>query len=441
MSDFRPLLQAWLDEAANDAAIASWQGQPPGDRLITLQLELGDYTGNWLEYLPVEPTYFCYQATPAHRDYRLGLGQAWRSEANGNRRLDDLANNLAATRKNWQGTQPAELLLAFPFHAGAQPDVPGAVLELPALWLIATGGRARACFSCRLREFSSQQQAVLKLLADGTHPTPEPVACPAQMQPINDYAAWEQRVHHALQAIDNGPLKKLVLAREIEVCSEQPFAPATILQRLLNQDGSGLTYARGTDRQCFLGTTPETLVALDAGKITADALAGTAWPNSPHLEDSKNSREQHYVVTAVAAALAPWCQPDSVQIAPREKCPAGQLQHWRSRVSGQALPTTTLLQLATALHPTPAVGGFPPLAAWRWLEAAGEQRTAWYSGGIGRIDAAGNGQLWVALRSALLAGGCARLQAGAGIVAGSDALTEYRETEAKLGSMLAALQP
>lgn len=73
------------------------------------------------------------------------------------------------------------------------------------------------------------------------------------------------------------------------------------------------------------------------------------------------------------------------------------------------------------------------------LRTAGEERPGWYSGGIGRISGNGDGEIWVALRSALIDGKLARLQAGAGIVADSDAGIEYQETAAKLGSMLNAL--
>lgn len=440
MSDFHPLLQALLNDAKTTATVTGWQRHHPGHSLLTLQFELGDYVGHWLEYLPEQPARFCYQATPGNQEYRLGLGLAWRTEASGDQRLGELAQALAVARRSWQGTRAADLQLSFPFHAAPLPETLPAALELPALWLIARGGRAHACFSSRLEHFSSQRQAVLDQLATSLATAP-PTPGTLQIQPVGDYADWEQRVRLALQAIDRGQLQKLVLARELEVHSEQPFTPALILQRLLAEDGNGLIYALGSADQCFLGATPETLVALRTGQITADALAGTAWPDSPALEDSKNCREQQHVVTAVVAALTPWCAPGSVQIAARKKCPAGQLVHWRTRINGQAQPETTLMQLAAALHPTPAVGGFPPQAAWQWLQTAGEQRTAWYSGGIGRIGADGDGQLWVALRSALLRGTRARLQAGAGIVAGSDAASEYQETGAKFGSMLAALQP
>ena len=76
-----------------------------------------------------------------------------------------------------------------------------------------------------------------------------------------------------------------------------------------------------------------------------------------------------------------------------------------------------------------------------WLAERKEQRAGWYSGGFSLLTPDGDGEFSVALRSALLSGNTAELQAGAGIVAGSDARHELAETTAKLGTMLAALAP
>ena len=69
----------------------------------------------------------------------------------------------------------------------------------------------------------------------------------------------------------------------------------------------------------------------------------------------------------------------------------------------------------------------------------GESRSGWYSGGFGTLAANGDGEIHVALRSALISGTSIELQAGAGIVAGSDPGLELAETNAKIGTLLAAL--
>jgi isochorismate synthase EntC len=144
------------------------------------------------------------------------------------------------------------------------------------------------------------------------------------------------------------------------------------------------------------------------------------------------------VVDAIVAALAGCCaglpQPGAPGI-----YAAGPVAHLRSVVSGRAAPGTTLIDLVRALHPTPAVGGFPTAAALAWLAGHDERRNGWYSGGFGTLTADGDGEFSVALRSALIAGETIELQAGAGIVAGSDPAQELAETEAKFATLLAAL--
>jgi menaquinone-specific isochorismate synthase len=95
--------------------------------------------------------------------------------------------------------------------------------------------------------------------------------------------------------------------------------------------------------------------------------------------------------------------------------------------------------LARALHPTPAVGGTPTpesVALIERLEVSGRGR---YAGPVGWVDAAGDGEFALALRSAEIDGSEAVLRAGAGIVAGSEPDEEWVETEAKFAPMLSAL--
>jgi len=102
-------------------------------------------------------------------------------------------------------------------------------------------------------------------------------------------------------------------------------------------------------------------------------------------------------------------------------------------------PAMSALDVAALLHPTPAVAGVPGAAAMAAIaELEGFDRGL-YAGPVGWVDARGDGDWAVALRSAMLDGTRARLVAGAGIVAGSDPDAEWEETEAKLAAMRSAL--
>ena len=109
--------------------------------------------------------------------------------------------------------------------------------------------------------------------------------------------------------------------------------------------------------------------------------------------------------------------------------------HLRTRGVGRP----SAIDLAAALHPTPAVCGTPRDAALEWIARAENLERGWYAGAIGWLEAGGGGDLSVALRSGLVAGPCARLYAGAGIVSGSDPRAELAETRLKLRALLSQL--
>jgi menaquinone-specific isochorismate synthase len=97
------------------------------------------------------------------------------------------------------------------------------------------------------------------------------------------------------------------------------------------------------------------------------------------------------------------------------------------------LPTTkaSALELALALHPSAAVGGTPTLKALELISELEGMDRGRYAGPVGWIDASGDGEFGIALRSAALDGNRVRLFAGAGVVADSDPEAELAETAAK----------
>ena len=95
--------------------------------------------------------------------------------------------------------------------------------------------------------------------------------------------------------------------------------------------------------------------------------------------------------------------------------------------------------MVEALHPTPAVGGFPGAEAAAWLDREEPCGRGWYASPVGWFDGYGNGQFAVAIRSALIEGERAWAYAGAGVVRGSEPAAELAETRVKLGVMREAL--
>jgi isochorismate synthase EntC len=85
------------------------------------------------------------------------------------------------------------------------------------------------------------------------------------------------------------------------------------------------------------------------------------------------------------------------------------------------------------------VGGAPREAALRWLDEHESIERGWFAGPVGFLQSDGDGEFAVALRSALARGRSATAWAGAGIVARSQPMAEFTETELKLRTVLGPL--
>lgn len=417
--------------------LAALAAGAPASAPISLRLELPAPASDWLHLVPNGQPWW-YRARPEHGEFRLGIGHALHVASAGSNRFAALDGAFAGFCRDWRRNGPALAFSGFAFADDNASPLPNALLAIPAILLECRNGACSVTLSTpagRLAQALAEWPTWLAHSAPGKTAAPHP----ARPQPLAD-RAWMARVVAALRDIDSGRLDKVVLTRCRQVERNSPFAPSAILAALNAQQPGSVVYAYGNGRQTFLGATPERLVRKAGRQIHVDALAGTAWPGSPALADDKNRHEQSLVIRAVVDALAPWCD-GLPQVGLPEEHPAGALRHWRSRISGTCRPDGSLFDLVRTLHPTPAVGGFPSAAAQDWLAAHNERRHGWYSGGFGILTPDGDGEFSVALRSALLDGNTAELQAGAGIVAGSDPQQELAETEAKLGTLLAALNP
>lgn len=419
------------------ARLATLAAGAPTSAPVSLRLSLGCSTTDWLHLLPANAPYW-YRARPDQDEYRLALGHALHVTSAGLNRFAGLDNAFTGFCRDWRHNGPALAFAGFAFDAGNNAPLPNALLAIPAILLESIAGECSVTLSAPAGRIAQAAAEWPQWLAAPAI-TNAPQHRPSRPETLIE-RAWIGRVNAALRDIKAGRIDKVVLARSRTIEADGPFPAAGVLGQLLVQQPGSVIYAYGNSGHSFIGATPERLVRLAGNRVDADALAGTSWPGSLALSETKNRHEQALVVQAVCAALAPFS--DSAPIAdPAQEQAAGQLRHLRSRISATVRPGTTLLELVRALHPTPAIGGFPVAAAQAWLAEHNEQRPGWYSGGFGLLTPEGDGEFSVALRSALLTGNTAQVQAGAGIVAGSDAQHELAETNAKLGTVLAALAP
>jgi isochorismate synthase len=220
------------------------------------------------------------------------------------------------------------------------------------------------------------------------------------------------------------------------------------LRRLAAHYRGCYLFAIARGESCFLGATPEQLLRLRDGELHTMSLAGSIRRGETPaaddalgqslLDSAKDRREQIVVTQAITEALGETCL--SVRVAPEPKLlKLGNIQHLCTPITGQLASGYTIFDVIERLHPTPAVGGRPREAALQFIREHEQLDRGWYAGPVGWVNAAGEGEFAVALRSALLRGRTATLFAGCGIVADSDPEREYAESELKLKPMLSAL--
>jgi menaquinone-specific isochorismate synthase len=259
---------------------------------------------------------------------------------------------------------------------------------------------------------------------------------------------WEQAVADAVAAIRAGALRKVVLARDVFAAAGEPIDTRILLQRLAARYPDCFTFACDG----MIGATPELLVRRAGREVSALVLGGTLPRGADPAEDlalgeellasAKNHEEHAYAVDSIRDALEPLCQTLHVDARPALlKFP--NLQHLGTHVRGTlhgASVAKSALALAAAVHPPAAVCGTPTgtaLELIRDLEHMDRQR---YAGPVGWVDADGNGEWGIAIRSGQISGSTARLFAGCGIVAGSEPAAELAETLVKLQPMRGALE-
>jgi isochorismate synthase len=278
-----------------------------------------------------------------------------------------------------------------------------------------------------------------------------------QMTP--DPEEHRARIGAALQRLQDpaSGLQKVVLARALRLTSDGPLDARTVVHRLIANDSTAYTYLAdltaaggGYSGSVLVGASPELLVARRGDQVTCRPFAGSA----PRLADpeadkasgaalaasAKDRHEHQLVVDAMREALQPLCTELDIAAEPQLSKTAA-VWHLYTPITGRLREkSTTALDLAVALHPTPAVGGVPTAAAAELINQLEGDR-GFYAGAVGWCDQRGDGRWVVSIRCAQLSADrrTADAHAGGGIVAESDADGEVAETTAKFTTILSAL--
>jgi menaquinone-specific isochorismate synthase len=259
---------------------------------------------------------------------------------------------------------------------------------------------------------------------------------------------WKDSVDSVVEDLKAGPLKKVVLARELRLIFDDVVAVEEVLGRLFNQQHDSFIFAFESNGDCFIGASPERLVKKQGNEIFSTCLAGSIprgkteeedqFLGEQLLNDQKNLIEHRFVVEMIKEALEESCDelklPDKPQL-----MKIRDIQHLYTPVIGKCHKDTSLLLLVERLHPTPALGGLPKKAAVEKIRQVEVLDRGFYAGPLGWVDYNQNGEFAVSIRSGLIQGKEASLFAGCGVVADSNTESEYLETGLKFRPMLRAL--
>ena len=445
-------------------------GDPRARRLVSATTEIDpavDPTAVAAGSRLAADRWFCWEQPD--RGFALaGVGTAAEVVSRGDQRFRDLAEGCARTMHDRVASEPEELPagagpvwatgLAFAPEGGSEPiwsSLPPALAVLPELSIVRADGCAFVTASVLLHPGVSPEAALqgttgrLSALraAPLTPADPHPSAATA-ISGRHPPERYERIVATAVERIRAGLVDKVVLARQLTVEAAAAIEPGAMLGSLRDLFPSCFCFCFGTPEAAFVGASPELLVRRSGPVAATVALAGTTSRSADaavddHLGEamlrSPKVRDEHgIVVSRIERSLRPhavWVHAEGEPFVIK----VGNLQHVATPIRAQLAQSRSAIELAGSLHPTPAIGGEPREPALELItEIEGIDR-GWYTGPVGWMDAAEDGEFCVGLRSALLRDRAAHLFAGCGIVADSDPAAELQESELKFEALLPLL--
>ncbi|HWK24584.1 MAG TPA: isochorismate synthase [Ureibacillus sp.] len=255
-------------------------------------------------------------------------------------------------------------------------------------------------------------------------------------------------ISNVTQLIKANEAKKVVIARSLEMEFEDTVSSPQVLSQVVNEQPESYLFGIEHEDLLFFGASPERLVKVENGHAFSSCVAGSIKRGKTAeedkllgdslLNDAKNLGEHQYVVEMIVDTFEKNCIQYKVPKHPK-LLKIRDIQHLYTPVEGKLAQNATILQLVKLLHPTPALGGVPRQEAMDVIRQNETMNRGLYAAPLGWIDADGNGEFAVAIRSAALKENKAYLYAGGGIVADSEPISEYEETLVKFRPMLRAL--
>jgi isochorismate synthase len=249
------------------------------------------------------------------------------------------------------------------------------------------------------------------------------------------------QVQEAIAHIKSGEAGKIVISRQL--IKEWPGASQNaghLFRNLCRQFPDAFVYlANIPDVGLWTGASPEVLLKSDDGTVSTMSLSGTRKTQTLFSPWGQKEIDEHLWVSRYIAEGLEAAGCELLDVSPMHTMEAGSVEHLITNYSARC-PRLQLPELIAALHPTPAVCGWPTAVAARLIDNIEQYDRSFYTGYLGPVWSAGSFHLFVNLRCMQIINNKAVVYVGGGITTDSDPETEWEETVMKSRTMLGAIE-
>ncbi|MGC5617017.1 anthranilate synthase component I [Georgenia sp. Z1491] len=265
---------------------------------------------------------------------------------------------------------------------------------------------------------------------------------------------FQEAVRVGKQRIVDGDIFQVVLSQRLDVTTDAD--PLDVYRVLRTVNPSPYMYLFALDDGIggmlhVVGSSPETLVKVSGEEVITFPIAGSRPRGTKPAEDRELAEElladpkelsEHVMLVDLARNdLSKVCRPETVEVTELMEIKRfSHIMHISSTVTGRRRPDATALDCLRATFPAGTLSGAPKVRAIEIIDSLEPSRRGVYGGVVGYLDLAGDADLAIAIRTAVLHGGRASVQAGAGVVADSVPATELQEATNKAAAALRAVR-
>lgn len=260
-----------------------------------------------------------------------------------------------------------------------------------------------------------------------------------------DRKQWTNMIEESLSAINREEFEKIVLAGKTVLSFKDHINPYQLFRHILKKNGRTFHFAFQFELGVsFIGMSPECLFQRDGDHMCTEAIAATrprgSTPDEDErlgqemIESDKELREHRWVKKMIVDRLTPFCTHID-ETCDEKLLKLSHVQHLVSEFKADVRAGVQNKDLLEALHPTPAVGGYPKKAAMQRISQLEPFDRGWYAAPVGWV-ARESAEFAVAIRSALIYKEKLHIFAGSGIVSGSLAEKEWEEKSNKAQNFL-----